>query len=68
MKVNHSGLKNKHLKMCPIAVNCFNLFMHAAKTIQAASYKIMTVSCLIKRIQNSIVHLHEIGLFAKMFN
>lgn len=58
------GLKNQRVKMCAIALNCLNLFMHATKIIQAAKYMIMAVACLIERTQkltclfawNRVVH------------
>lgn len=66
--VSRTGLKNQLVKMRVIALDCLNLFMHATKIIQAAKYMIMTVTCLIERRQNSLVYLHEIGQFTKIFH
>lgn len=52
MNVCYTGFKDQRVKMCVIALNCLNVFMHVTKIIQAAKYMIMT--CLIERIQLSI--------------
>jgi len=53
--VSHAGRKNQRVKICLIAANCLNVFMHATKITQAAKCIIMPVTCLIERIQNSVV-------------